>query len=208
MHRRTLFQLATIATLSTITGLVSMIAPAARTLVVFGDSIASGSGLPHPEACFANQVAVQLGLALDNRAVPGSRILDQLPLMHDIPPNATILWLTGFNDMRYGPPLDAYQTHLKEGLALLPGAYVGNCLHMADYTIDGIAYGSDAAVAAFNAVIANEVPPGRLVDVDAVFDPHNVDDGTHPNAIGHQQIAAAFLTTRRQRVALPQITKD
>jgi lysophospholipase L1-like esterase len=188
--------------------------PAARLiptprLLAFGDSITVGDGASAYTNGWAQLVARQTGLVLDNRAMSGTRMQEQQAAIAaaTITPADTIVWLTGYNDMRIGTPLEDYRAGLRSALAGIPGAYVGNCLRMlaASYAIPPNDKGSDARVGDFNAVIAEEVRAAgcRLVDASAAYDPRDSDDTIHPNDTGHAAIARAFLVAMRRMVYLP-----
>lgn len=181
--------------------------PPVQRLVAFGDSITVGDGATEHRYGYAQLVAGS-GL-LDNRAVSGTRMIDHEQAIRSatFEPSDTVLWLTGYNDMRIGTPLEEYRAGLQSALSCIPGAYIGNCLRMpqASYSIPPNDKGSDARVLEFNRVIAQEVRAAgcHLVDACAAWDTALCDDRIHPNNEGHAALARAFLATMRRRVYLP-----
>lgn len=175
-------------------------------LICFGDSITAGAGASTPSKAFAALVARAMGLTLDNRAIGGTTLAEQLARAilptRIIPPNVALL-LTGYNDMRRGTALEEYHVQLAHAVAHLTqdGAQLllGDCLRMtkAGYAAYGpdFNHGSEARVSSFNGVI-------HLVGASAAYDPANVStDLVHPNDAGHVQIARAFLTKPRAYLA-------
>lgn len=175
-------------------------------LTAYGDSITAGWGASAPDRTYAAIVASALGRGLNNRAIGGSTIAQQLPTM--TPAAGPAILLTGYNDMRAGTPLADYRAALESVVARLPGVWVAGCLPMtaAGYAAYGPAWnhGSDASVAAFTTVI-RAVAGARYVPL--AYDPANVTaDLVHPNDAGHAQIAESFLCVLRPwRVALPYL---
>lgn len=183
----------------------SMVQTSGR-LVAFGDSITYGLGASAPECGYARMVATGVGMALDNRAVSGSHLAEQARQIAEtaLTPADQAIWLVGYNDMRAGVPLDVFRLGLDAALADLAGraagVWLGNCLRMTSegYREPHGPYGSDAAVAAFNEVIAAAAaaagPRVVLVDASRAYQPEHVTaDLVHPNDDGHREIAGAFL---------------
>ncbi len=186
-------------------------------LVVYGDSITSGvSGLKPGELGFAPLVADRLSVELVDRSYGGSRINDAEQmgriLTEPIPEGAVVLFLTGFNDMRWrgAHEVKYYRANLYkalEHLASLAPVLVGNCLKMlpAEYANpvhQEFVHGSDADVKVFNSAIAEVVAELRWrglplypVEVTRHFDvfKHVSYDGVHPNPEGHRVLADQFL---------------
>lgn len=201
--RRAFLQVCAAATLAL------QLAPKPR-LICFGDSVTAGAGASTPDHAYVARIAAQLGYTLDNRAIGGTVLAEQLTraiLPARIRPPDVALLLTGYNDMRAGTDLARYQAQLAQAVAHLTqdGArlYLGDCLRMteAGYAAYGPmwAHGSDAAVAAINGAI-------HLVGASAAYDPANVvADLVHPNDLGHAQIAAAFVAAMRTHVYVPLI---
>jgi lysophospholipase L1-like esterase len=183
-------------------------------VVAFGDSITLGvSGTTSYLAGYAQRVATTKKWEIDNRAVGGSRIADatQITAILKYPFTSAhkVIFLTGFNDMRFtgtdGPGQTTYSNNLETILAYLEttGAtvYLGNCLKM---TASGYALGSpfnvgsDTAVGQFNAIISARAAAHSnviLIDASAAYNP-NTDvsgDNIHPSNSGHANIANAFL---------------
>lgn len=185
------------------------LAPPARRLVAFGDSITVGDGAHDHAFGYAQLLASRLGFLLDNCAVSGTRMIDHRAAIEacTFRSSDVVIWLTGYNDMRIGTSLEEYQTDLRAALALIPGAYVGNCLRMPpdSYAIPPNDKGSDARVAEFNRVIAEEASAAGCVPINAcgAWDTRLCDDTIHPNDAGHAQIARAFLRAMPRPVYLP-----
>jgi lysophospholipase L1-like esterase len=177
-------------------------------LIVLGDSIGVGLGASAPKYSYAQQLAAQLALPLDNRAIGGSTIEGQ-PVPTDLRNGDIVVWLTGYNDMRHGNDPAAYGAVLRAAVSSMTvqGAtvYLGGCLPL---TSKGYAaygpewdHGSDALVAAYTAQIVR-VPGAHVVRI--AYTVQNVaPDLVHPNDAGHQQIANSFLATMRRVVFLP-----
>src|SRR5688572_17128313 len=90
---------------------VAPLAPRPR-LVAFGDSITVGVGASSPERAYAAIVARHLGRTLDNRAIGATTLAQQLERAirpAALVPSDCVLFLTGYNDMRAGTPLDEYR---------------------------------------------------------------------------------------------------
>jgi lysophospholipase L1-like esterase len=190
-------------------------------LLCFGDSITSGAGASTPALAYASLVAAALGRQLDNRAIGASLIERQLreairPAV--IARTDVVLFVTGYNDMRAGTPLDRYRPMLAEALALLRASgalvVVGTCPRMteAGYAAYGPEWnhGSDQAVAAYNVVIAETATRYgcRIAYTERMYDPWNVtSDMVHPNDRGHQQIAQAMLEATALRITLPLVVR-
>ena len=185
--------------------------------VAFGDSITVGWSASSLENSFIGRLAAATG-PIDNRAISATRIHEQLTSIQAYTGTATaVIWLTGYNDMRAGTPLEQYRQDLATALDDFAQrgmrVYLGLCLHM---TPEGYAafgplwnHGSDAAVAALNDVIrdtARAYTNVRIVDT-ANYSPAAgvAGDLVHPNDLGHQQIATAFLLKIRPPVYLPVI---
>jgi len=165
-------------------------------LIVLGDSIGVGLGASTPSHAFAAIVATHRGMQLDNRAIVGSTLATE-PIPADLHPGDTVIWLTGYNDMRAGHDPIVYGAMLRADVQAMvaQGAAVelAGCLPMADYSGYGPDWdhGNAALVAAYTAQI--RAVPGAIF-IPLVYDPANVaPDGVHPNDRGHAQIAAAFL---------------
>lgn len=194
-----------------IAALLPLIDITAPRLLAYGDSITVGDGATDHALGYASLLARRMGLFLDNRAVSGTKVADHRAtiegtLFHS---DDTIVFLTGYNDMRIGTSLSDYRADLRACLALIPGAYVGDCLRMpqSSYAIPPNDKGSDDRVLAFNQVIAEECRRVncRLVHASRVYDPATqCDDRIHPNDAGHQTLAWAFLATMRRIVYLAE----
>lgn len=208
MNRRTFLEVAAAAALAI------KLAQTPR-LICFGDSITEGRYSSTPALAYAALVASALGYALDNRAIGGTRIAEQLDqeiLITRVYPPDVALFLTGYNDMRFGTPLADFQASLAQACAWLTqdGAtlYLGDCVrgNQAGYALYGpFDKGSDVSVAQFNQIIHAQ-SGARHVFASAAFDPANSDPRlAHPNDAGHAQIAAAFLRAMRVRACLPYI---
>jgi lysophospholipase L1-like esterase len=187
-------------------------APTSRAQVwaAFGDSITQGAGASAPDASFIGRLSAVFG-PIDNRAGGGTRIVEQVAALEATNTSATsVLWLTGYNDMRAGTDLGAFRASLVHGLAVLRArgapVYLGGCLPM---TSEGYAaygptwnHGSDAAVAAINAVIVDAARAGGAQVVTFPgYDPQTMThaDLVHPNDAGHQRIALAFAAAMRSQ---------
>jgi acyl-CoA thioesterase-1 len=198
MNRRSFLTLAAFAVLP---------APRPR-LVAFGDSITAGVGASSPDRAYAALVASALHRRLVNYAVGGSRIAEQVEHIKAaaLLPGDTVLWLTGYNDMRAGTPIDEYRASLRGALAHLRGypLIVGGCLPMTEAGYRAYAprwsHGSADTVAAYREALHALVPSARPV---AGYDPANNADLVHPNDAGHAQIAGAML----MRAYLPHVER-
>lgn len=184
-------------------------------IYAYGDSNTVGFGVVPDSDAYVPRVGTAKGWAVTNRAFSGSKIADAEQigriLADDLRVHHVILFLTGYNDMRfYGTTSDGlaqYETHLEDALdrfeAVGCDTYIANCLRMpaAAYSM-GAPYdqGSDAAVALYNAVIQAQCAAHlqmTYVDVSALVDPTNLAlwqaDLSHPTSAGHLIIANAIL---------------
>jgi lysophospholipase L1-like esterase len=182
-------------------------------LLAFGDSITVGTGASDPAHGYARLIADATGMAIDNRAVSLTVATDHLRQIQAalIFPGDTVIFLTGFNDEWRTVPLENYRATLRACLALIPGAYVGNCLRCteAGYAATPFGMASDERTRAMNAIIAEEVARGgcHLVDAASAYDPRNSPDQAHPNDLGHAQIARAFLAVMRRVVYVGMVLR-
>jgi hypothetical protein len=190
-----------------------------QTWVAYGDSIAEGFGASEPSLSFVARVAGELNVDIDNWAVGGSRIAEQLEVIREDAGSATnVLWLVGYNAMRAGTDVDNFATTLLiGGLALLTErhsrVYLGLCLRMTPegYLLYGPQWnhGSDSAVLMLNQrirQIATQYPDVVLVEMDRYDPTADVsEDLVHPSDLGHLQIARDFLDKIVRVLQLPVI---
>jgi lysophospholipase L1-like esterase len=117
----------------------------------------------------------------------------------------SVLWLAGYNDMRAGIDLEQLRATLARGLDAFAAqhrtVYLGACLRMSatGYAKYGPEWnhGSDAAVAALNAMMREEAarhPSVYFVDFPN-YNPETMvgPDFVHPTSAGHAILADAFL---------------
>lgn len=175
-------------------------------MAVFGDSISAGYGASSPDHAYANILGSILNYGVDNRAVGGSIIAQQLrdQILPYTQPVELAVFLTGYNDMRTTTPIATYANLLEQALAHLVTKagkiLIGNCLFMtpAGYAAYGPQWnhGSDQRVAEMNQVIAQLCGTYRcsLADLSQSYQPaiHTSADLVHPNDTGHAVIAEAF----------------
>ncbi len=190
-----------------------------RRVFGFGDSYTDGSfSIPDPLTKFGYlyQICFNKGWELRNFAVGGTKIADAGHTTNmdkiDAQPWDRIVWLSGYNDMRFygnnATEIDTYGTLLSAALTKL-SAYgcpiiLGNCAKMltASYSQNApYNLGSDAAALAYSnklATIAAGFPLVTVVDVNASWNVNGAGfiqgDGVHPTRVGHQAIATVFLT--------------
>ncbi len=182
--------------------------------VAFGDSITVGLGASTPERSFIKRIERITG-SIDNRAESATRIRDQLSRIKSYQGNAdSVIWLTGYNDMRAGTARHVYRALLKQSLDLFSTrrvtVYLGLCLSMTPtgYTArkPNWNHGSNMTVQAFNQIIrqtAQRYPFVRIVDTSFYTPASGVSaDQVHPNDLGHQQIANAFLNVIQHKSLL------
>ena len=186
----------------------------AGVLIAQGDSLTHGSTPAYPVVGYARLLAARYEFALVDQAFNGSVIATQAPAWLQSPPGLTVT-LCGYNDMRIGTDLALYELALTGAawLARQRGPVIlGGCLRMtaAGYTGYGIyTRGSDAAVAAYNAVIARVASRvgAAWVPVDD-YDPYTmgVGDEVHPSAAGQAVIADLF-AARWSQAYLPALAR-
>lgn len=166
--------------------------------------VAQGDSLTSEATGYASQVAAWLGRPLVRLAINGSTLREQAPAWLDAPAGLT-LSLCGYNDMRRNgaspTTLAAYELALTGAATLArrrgPVA-LGGCLRMppAGYALHpGMSdRGSDAAAAAYSAVVARVCARvGALyVDVSGYDVALTGPDLTHPTPAGQAWLAAQF----------------
>jgi lysophospholipase L1-like esterase len=163
-------------------------------VVAFGDSITVGYGARTTAAMWVNQV----GAALDNQAVAGSTVAEQVDVMRGYAGGAqSAYWFSCANDLLKGTKPEAYAAALREGVGLLQEkglrVSLGTCLKMRTYP----ALASAELQAAYSAAVREVAAEtgARLVDIDALYDPRLHEAAFlpyHPNDEGHTVIARAF----------------
>lgn len=159
----------------------------APTLAAFGDSITVGNLASTESQTYAHLTADALGLALDNRAVSGTVVADQLETIRAYDgPAVTAIWLVCANDLTSGTTAADFGATVQAGVDVLTArgmtVYLnGACLPYP--WADTTAY--DAALA--------QITGARLVDVRTGFDAAAMlADKKHPNDAGHAFLAGAF----------------
>ena len=186
--------------------------------LAYGDSISVGLGATEPSLSFVERVAGELNVHIDNRAVGGSRMAEQLQVIQGYSGSATnVIWLVGYNDMRAGTDVDDFAMMLQEGLTFLTQrhirVYLGLCLRMTQegYLLYGPQWnhGSDNAVLQLNQRIrqvADQYPDVVLVEMDR-YEPAIAGSGdlVHPGDLGHLQIALDFMDKIVRLIPLPAI---
>lgn len=179
-------------------------------LVAQGDSLTRGSTPAYPVVSYAAILAQRLGRPLWQQAFNGSTLATQAPAWLESPPGMTVS-LCGYNDMRLGTDLALYELALS-GAALTARqrgpVFLGGCLRMTAQGYAGYGpytHGSDAAVAAYNQVIAQVAARAGAIYVDmSAYDPYTLGAGdeVHPSAEGQTWIADRFMAALG-RVYLP-----
>ena len=175
--------------------------PAPPHLVAFGDSIALAIRAGEPTPSFVERVAGDYGLALDNRAVSGTTVAQQLEQIRAYQGSAAdAVWLVCANDLYYRTPAAEFAQAVQEGIDILRARGVRVYLNAVCPTFPRK---EDAAlVAEYNAALAQI--QGRM-PVDVSFMPAAYfADGTHPNALGHAWLALAYERAMRRRMWLPR----
>lgn len=166
--------------------------PVAR-LIVLGDSVAHGAGASSPAHSWAALVASGYGLPLSNQAIDSSRVSEQ-PIP-SVSPDDTVIWLVGYNDMRFGTPLAGFRATVARGVTQLQaqGATVvlvgGLRMPLAGYAVNAPQWnhGSDVQARAYADAVRDLAP---FVDLGG-FVPSFAADLIHPDDAGHAAIAAA-----------------
>jgi len=167
--------------------------------VAFGDSVTGGAGVSFEES-FIGRLSARIGV-IDNRWISGSLVSEQVARIAQYSWANTVIWLTGYTDMRAGTDIKSYTTSLRAGVAMChrwaQRVVIGTCLRMTPvgYAIPPRSYGSNARVEQFNAAIqtvAAEFPGTLVAEIGLDYDPDNNYDLIHPNADGHRQIYNAF----------------
>lgn len=180
-------------------------------MIAFGDSITVGTGATRG---FILRIADATGAQIENHATGSSRIADHLILINStpIPPNSCVIYLVGMNDMIQNgddpTKLDVYLVRLKQALDLWDSqdteVYVGLPLRL---TLNGLifeaisknpisAYTPELYSQAITKLVKGESYRHiHLVDTHTLYEPtdQNTSDGIHPNDLGSQIIASAFL---------------
>lgn len=170
--------------------------PARPPLVAFGDSIALGirSGGATP---FVVTLADDLDLSLDNRAVSGTTVAQQLQAIEAYDgPAADAVWLVCANDLYFRTPAAEFSATVQRGVDLLRVRGMRVYLNAACPPFPRKE--EPGLVDAYNAALAGIV--GRI-PVDVAFMPPDLfADGTHPNAAGQAWLALAYERAMRRRV--------
>lgn len=170
--------------------------------VAFGDSNTRAASTPDR---WVSRVSPQaLNFAEDGTTVSRHlEVIQGTPLVQ----GAKVLYLSGYNDMRYyglsGIP--NYKTKLKLIFESLKNheVYIGNCLRMptAGYAFDasdsGYAPHDDSTARAYSdalAEVALDFPNVRVVDVNSIEPNDSIfyDDHRHLNSLGHAVVAERF----------------
>lgn len=178
-------------------------ASACTSLVAFGDSITIGMKASAPELAWATLYATERRMALDNRAVSGSVVADQLSVIRAYDgPARTALWLVCANDLYYGTPPGEFGATVQAGVDRLRERGIavllnGNCLPYARRTE------TPEQVAAYDAAL-KAIKGAQLIDIKTAFARIWLPDGTHPNDAGHRAIANAY--EGRWAINLPVVT--
>lgn len=165
----------------------------------FGDSITYGigntqNGVPWG---FAQMMAQQLQMAIDDKAVPGTGITEcgQLPSIQQstIVSSQVYIFFAGTNDSHFqmGSDYETFKTGFAEAYKLLT-------INGARVRVAGPYYqkydslAQRAVVDTYNDFIQTTAGTD-YVDLRAVVTPNMINDDTvHPGAAGHAAIAAAF----------------
>lgn len=177
-----------------------IIPPHTPTMVVFGDSIALGIRSGSDSPSYAALLAADQGMILDNRAVSGSVVSQTLELIRTYDGPATdAVWLVCANDLYLHTPVADFARRVQQGVDLLRlhgmRVYLNvDCPPFPRKEEPGL-------VDAYNNALRTVV---RIHPVDVAEMPaSDFHDGTHPNAAGHQWLAAQFEGAMRRRLLLP-----
>lgn len=189
--RRTLLRLLALAPVG------AVVTASSPCLVAQGDSLTRGSTLAYPVESYATIIARRMDIPLVQQAFSGSILATQAPTWLESPDGITVS-LCGYNDMRLGADRALYELALT-GAALRARArgqvYLGGCLRMTHAGYAGYGaytHGSDAAVAAYNAIVARVAAWTGAHYVDLTeYDPDALGSGdeVHPSADGQIWIA-------------------
>lgn len=181
----------------------------------FGDSITAGVNV-QPGQSYVSLLANDIGEIDNGGAVGGSNLWGQVASIEAYTgPAMTYIWLPGYNDMRAGTPLDAYEAELRHGLDIIKArgvvVYLGACLPMTEdgYELLPQNSGSNSRVEAMNALtrrVVQDYPNVIFVEFPA-YDPGQdiSDDRVHPNAAGQRVIYEAFKAALGRRIWFPVI---
>lgn len=190
-----------------------------RRLFMFGDSITDGSlSIPDPitKYGYAYNIAARKGWETVDLAVGGTRIFDSTQTAPMSGQNTTsndrIVWLTGYNDMRFSGNdstyINNFGTALSAQLTIL-STYGCPIILVTGLKMQAAAYsmyspynlGSDAAVAAYTTkvnTIAASFPLVTVVDI-AAFNPSTAGnmqgDLVHPSRVGADSIASIVMSS-------------
>lgn len=184
--------------------------PAGATLVAYGHSWVDGDGASSRAACFAALAASELGLALDNRGVGGSRSSATAELITSDAPPAAVLYvvMTGLNDLRLhgGDPaaLNDYAGALRRILTTLQRTSPESAVlilaqpHLVEFGLHAPHNrGSNQLIDRYNTVLQGcsaEYTRALVVEADG-WDVHRMlaEDTVHPNDAGHTCLARAVV---------------
>ena len=155
--------------------------------------------------------ANQLGAPVDNLAVAGSTVAEQVEVISAYQGSARVaLWVSCTNDLFAQTSPISYTAALSAGVRLLQQrgmtVYLGTCLGLKDrseappnWRALHDAYNEAARTVA-------EETGAILVDVDAAYDAETMEASFqpwHPSDEGHEAIAGAFLGALHRRMWFP-----
>jgi lysophospholipase L1-like esterase len=184
--------------------LIALALCGAPSTVAFGDSITVGYGARTQAAMWVNR----LGVAVDNRAVAGSTVAEQVEQIREYQGEATeALWFSCTNDLFAQTPVVSYTTVISEGVSLLRARgltiYLGTCPALKERP--GLPSNWRELHAGYNRGLKT-IPGVTLVDVDGAYDAETQEATFlpyHPSDAGHAAIASAFLSALHRSAYLP-----
>lgn len=179
-------------------------------IVGFGDSLTQGSVYSTGHYTYLYRVSDAVGLRVVNAGKGGSLInqdgqIGRIKRM-TYRPTDTVLWLSGFNDMRlYGSSgVNQYKATLTEALNHMSPQvsviYLGTCLKLPNYTtVSGWSQGSDQAAEDYKQTVidvASNYPNVVVVDTTSSFSLSSSQfyDTVHPTMDGVFTIADTFIS--------------
>lgn len=159
-------------------------------VVAFGDSITAGYGLASPSSNWAFLYASQRGMALDNRAVNGMTVSQEVDLMKKYNGEADeALWLVCANDLYFKTSPEDFKESIQEGVNILTSYGITVLLNSSCPTFPR--NDNPELIEAYNTILSN-VNNAKLIKLNPMPSSLFI-DSVHPNEIGNQALAFSYL---------------